>query len=579
MSAPSSSAEDRRERIRSSALLAAYGDALGFVTELTDRSGLKRRAGVDRIATTVPWKRRIGGKFGPTVELPAGTVSDDTQLRLATSRSLLPSGAFDVETFSEIEMTVWPSYALGAGRGSIAAAASLRKRDVSWATNFFDTKDSQYLNGGGNGAAMRIQPHVWAHAMRGDWAWLGDVLVNSVVTHGHARGFIGAVFHAACLDVAMREQRVPGPDDWRRFLKRMPAVFHAAHEDERLSEIWLRQWERRADRRLADAVEETAREIREDLDLCQDLRPGRRGAYAEAVESLKAFDARHRGSGTKTAVLAAIASWLYVDDPLEGLRATADFIGTDTDSIATMAGAILGAVRPLDLPGKVQDPDYVVLEADRAWAAAEGIRPARFPYPDVLRWRSPKSGTDAVLAEKDVVFLAGLGPGGVKSEPYETAGKSPGIWQWTQLWFGQTVLAKRRDHPPRLVESQRVSPQRGYVQPDLWRRSNEPSSPVMLQSAPARVPKASASPERTTVQTTPARQRAEPEFAAQKQARRRTINQITQDVISAGLTDQAIGAGLREVAGHPSAVEASIAYNAIIVKALISRRGGPGANG
>jgi ADP-ribosylglycohydrolase len=579
MSVPSSSAEDRRERIRSSALLAAYGDALGFVTELTDRSGLKRRAGVDRIATTVAWKRRIGGKFGPTVELPAGTVSDDTQLRLATSRSMLPSGVFDVETFSEIEMTVWPSYALGAGRGSIAAASALRKRDVSWATNFFDTNNARYLDGGGNGAAMRVQPHVWARASHGDWAWLGDVLVNSVVTHGHARGFIGAVFHAACLDVALREQRVPGPDDWRKFLSRMPEVFHAAHEDERLSEIWLRQWERRAGKHLADAVEETAQEIRDDLDLCGDLRPGRPGAYAEAVESLKAFDVRHRGSGTKTSVLAAVASWLYADDPLEGLRATADFIGTDTDSIATMAGAILGAVRPLELPGEVQDPDYVLLEADRAWAAGEGMRPARFPYPDVLRWRSPKSGTDAVLAEGDRVFLAGLGPGGVTSEPYETAGKSPGIWQWTRLWFGQTVLAKRRDHPPRLIESQRVNPQRGYVQPDLWMRSDEASASAMKVASSRTAEMKPDPPERATLPANRADQRVEAAPQPQPARARRTINEITQAVINAGLTDDAIGAGLREVASHPSAVESSIAYSAIIVKALISRRGGTGATG
>ena len=92
---------EKRERIRRSALWAAYGDALGFITEGVDINGVRRRAGTDWVEKTVAWKRRIGGKFGPTVVLPAGCISDDTQLRLATSRSIGPGGNFDVETFAK----------------------------------------------------------------------------------------------------------------------------------------------------------------------------------------------------------------------------------------------------------------------------------------------------------------------------------------------------------------------------------------------------------------------------------------------------------------------------------------------
>jgi hypothetical protein len=83
----------------------------------------------------VPWRRRVGGQFGVTVDLPAGAISDDTQLRLATCRSMLPDGSFDVETFSKIELPVWLAYALGAGRGSRAAATHLVRRDATWASN------------------------------------------------------------------------------------------------------------------------------------------------------------------------------------------------------------------------------------------------------------------------------------------------------------------------------------------------------------------------------------------------------------------------------------------------------------
>lgn len=59
------------------------------------------------------------------VDLPAGCYSDDTQLRLATSGSILGDAHFDVETFAKVELTIWPSYALGGGRGTKAAAAVL----------------------------------------------------------------------------------------------------------------------------------------------------------------------------------------------------------------------------------------------------------------------------------------------------------------------------------------------------------------------------------------------------------------------------------------------------------------------
>src|SRR5690242_11443855 len=135
---PASSSPDKKRlrRIKASALWAACGDALGFITELADSRGVARRGVALPVSEPVSWHRRVGGRFGPTVELPAGSVSDDTQLRLATARSIRGDGVFDAETFSKIELTVWPAYALGAGLGSREAAANLRRRDVTWATNF-----------------------------------------------------------------------------------------------------------------------------------------------------------------------------------------------------------------------------------------------------------------------------------------------------------------------------------------------------------------------------------------------------------------------------------------------------------
>lgn len=577
MSDQISSPDDRRQRILASARWAAYGDALGFIGELTDRSGLRRRASVDHVVTTVPWSRRIGGQFGPTVKLPAGAISDDTQLRLATSRSIRPSGAFDVETFSEIEMTSWPAYALGAGRGSLAAAANLRKRDTTWATNFFSGKNTSYLEGGGNGAAMRVQPHVWAlPANAPQYAWLADVIVNSVCTHGHERGFVGAAFHAACVSSALAERRVPGPEEWLRIigdLARLPAIIR---EDDRLSEIWLRQWEKRSQRSLDDAVEAALTELAEDTGALSSAAPEqKRAAYVNAVEALKAFEPSRRGSGTKTSLLGALVAWVFSEQAEEGLVVSADYLGTDTDSIATMAGAILGAAgaAPTELPGAVQDQDYIEREAERMWAAAAGLRPPQFPYPDVLEWRPPRSGTDAIAADDDQLHLVGLGPGGAQEGTYVTEGKTPGLWQWMRLWFGQTVLAKRREHPPKLTSSNRVEPSSAYANADLTARTEQPSEGTRTTGNGSAVPRQESA--RTDAERRYEERRgrhAQPPLRpVGKPKAERSLDEITDEVIKAGLTDTAIGVGLREVSGHDRAIENGQAFSAIIVKALVTR--------
>ena len=72
------------ESIKRSSLWAAYGDALGFITELSDEFSVKKRTkGHSRVTALIPWTRRIGGQFGINIELPKGCYSDDTQLRLS----------------------------------------------------------------------------------------------------------------------------------------------------------------------------------------------------------------------------------------------------------------------------------------------------------------------------------------------------------------------------------------------------------------------------------------------------------------------------------------------------------------
>src|SRR4051812_5768683 len=104
---PSHEQSSREQAVVSSALWAAAGDALGWMTELArGESGVVHRTGFPTVSAPVDWQRMIGGRAGPRVDLPAGTYSDDTQLRLAVCRAIRGDGEFDVEAFAKVEVTV-----------------------------------------------------------------------------------------------------------------------------------------------------------------------------------------------------------------------------------------------------------------------------------------------------------------------------------------------------------------------------------------------------------------------------------------------------------------------------------------
>jgi len=278
----------RESRTINSSLWAVYGDILGFPIELVDSNGVMRRIGDFRIVTPVAWKRMVGGKFGARATLGAGSYSDDTQLRLSTSRSIRGDGYFDVEALAKIELPVWLSYSLGAGRGSKLAAASLIQKGTTWFSNFYEQNDNQYINGGGNGAAMRIQPHVWAaRDLSNPSDYLLDVLRNSLCTHGHFHGIAGALVHAASLAFVLREAKLPSPDDWKDFSLYIKLASDLVRTDQNLSAFWLPTWNQRANVSFESALEKAQHEWESDVEICKTFLKGDpNDAYEELVHAL-----------------------------------------------------------------------------------------------------------------------------------------------------------------------------------------------------------------------------------------------------------------------------------------------------
>jgi ADP-ribosylglycohydrolase len=563
----------RREKTISSALWSAYGDILGFPTELVNESGVLRRLGEPRITRPKSWKRLIGGRAGTWVELGAGAYSDDTQLRLATSRAIRADGYFDVEAFAKIELPVWLSYALGAGRGSKVAAASLAQRSANWFTNFFEQKEIVYTSGGGNGAAMRIQPHVWAAQDLGNPAsYLPDVLQNSICTHGHPRGIAGSVLHAVCLSHILNYGEIPHPSDWKMLGNFISIATEYVEENADLSTFWLPTWNIRTGRQFAEEMEQARLEWERDVSTAEEILSSTeiRDSYDVLIDRLGGRSPTERGSGLKCALLSLAAAWIYrSSDPAEALVVVANSLGSDTDTIGTMAGALLGALNPKFLPsGEIQDREYIVQEADRMFAISEEATKLSFTYPDLIEWQPPRSQIEAVTVGANSLIVAGLGEAIPRSQQYALA-RSETSWQWLELSFGQTILCKRRTDLPRTSSNHIV----GYAKaPDknkdlqkeaLHSASLNRAGPVVGQRSIWKElelerpePKVDRQNLRTAMKPSP-----EPEL----------LDEMTDRVIRSGFSPVEIGRQFLALADLPNGLELSIGYAAVIVKARKAR--------
>ena len=539
----------REDSIVNSALWAAAGDALGWITELSHgRQNVKRRSGEEVVTEPVSWERLIGGRNGPKVELPAGTYSDDTQLRLAVSRSIRGSGKFDVETFAKIELPVWPTYALGGGLGTKAAAVSLSRRGSNWFSNFYDNKEQSYIKGGGNGAAMRIQPHVWASNGNVEELVL-NVLKDALVTHGHPQGFCGAIFHALCLNYAQEHKKIPSPDNWVQFLNHIAELPHLIDTEPQLHAFWLGAWESNSGITLRDAldefIEQAYREIDSILGFVDDFGLG---TYHEILIRLGCTSPESRGAGFKTALAALALSYMYRNEKIEeALVCCVNILESDTDTIATMAGALLGVVAKNPPNWAIQDREYIISEALRLASIPLKKKVDSFDYPDLGIWNPPSNQAASVGLHDGNLAIVGLGVLTPISKEYP-AGDA--IWQWCRLPFGQTILAKRKakslepipkSQLPRgpNTTSPRIEKKRPSEQPEQHQYSflsnDSPENPVEEQQT-------------------------------------LSLDLATDRIIESKFDDATLGRIMNHLIDSTQSIESAVALAAIVAKAKLARR-------
>ncbi|GAA2245822.1 hypothetical protein GCM10010413_57120 [Promicromonospora sukumoe] len=368
------------ERAVGSLLGAAVGDALGWPQEV--RGGLvggqKARDRCEPKPEFVAWTRSAGHysrRYSDRVE--AGEYSDDTQLLLAVARSCLVGHDW-YEHLVAAELPTWPLYQRGGGGAVLAATNSWADAVPPW------THDSarrakvadRYAGAGANGVAMRIAPH--AIRARADGELFHRVLQDGLTTHGHPRALVGALVYASALRAAFQAS---GPLSFGELLDAARAGL--IPPDAALDAIppqWLGEL---AMKQFADTWEQTNQETEELLTIAD--ASIRRGAMSNAeatLESLGCTDPKINGAGTVSAVGALYLASRFAARPMDGLLTAAFLRRGDTDTLASMTGALLGAVHGKDWLGAlapaVQDSDYIT-----------AIATALVEYPDRSAGDSP----------------------------------------------------------------------------------------------------------------------------------------------------------------------------------------------
>ncbi|HID9125349.1 ADP-ribosylglycohydrolase family protein [Klebsiella michiganensis] len=552
----------RKQKVINSALWAAAGDAVGWISELTDESGLKRRINDTYLLKPVSWNRKIGGYSGVTVSLPAGTYSDDTQLRLAVSRSIRSNGEFDTESFAKIELPVWLSYALGAGRATKLAATNLMRKDINWFSNFYKNNGIDYTNSGGNGTAMRIQPHVWSCKNLSDRKYAASVIKDSLVTHGHLLAICGALLHADALQYALINGKPAGPSEINGFIDNFTSIPAVIHEIYELNNFWLPNWEIMSGNKLHEEIERVRLESKEYLSKALNAAKENSALsdkYKSAINALECNKDSRRGAATNTAIASSLLCHFYKNSsPYEAIISCVNLLGTDTDSIGSMAGAILGCYNGIP-EWDIQDSNYIISDASRLNDIAEGVVTKNFNYPNINKWQSPQTQSDTLVKNQDGIYhIVGLGrvtP--LKSGAWKTKNHE---WQWMQLEYGQTVLLKSKigdikmADPTQIRENDR--PFNNVIVPEQAVKPTEP----MIQSEL-----------RSSSKSATSQYKFEQNSFNYEDPDNLDLDDITTSLIKNGFNEREIGHYLIKLADKKG-LESCIAFAAIIGKAFITRK-------
>jgi ADP-ribosylglycohydrolase len=451
------------EKCKGAMLATAIGDALGWPNELRAKNMVKNSKANDYF---VEWTRRCGRPNWHYEKILPGEYSDDTQMTLAVARSLI-AGNWE-EILTKKELPFWLKYERGGGKAILRAAKSCEKGAPLWKTNY--RKD--YFNAGGNGAVMRILPHVIAAARTPDiTALMTNVIKDAIITHGHPRAILGAACYAFALDYLLRKDTVLGYGELVTAVLEGQKGWGDLPNPEQFGE-WLDAAGQHHDFEYTREWDNVRANMVRQLEYIKaSLKKGLMLDDAGVLTRLECFT-KVNGAGD-VAVLAAIyLASRYANNPSIGIKVPAFLPGADTDTIASITGGLLGMLCgenwiPIGWRA-VQDYECLVritelLISDNSKDAARAF--VAGAKEQEKNWESTPIG-----------MMRSLGAITVQSGKQEMIN----ITKWQSL-LGQTMYFKEyklNSDEPRKPE--------GKTQLKIWTSANDERLPVSVQQEPAR---------------------------------------------------------------------------------------------
>jgi ADP-ribosylglycohydrolase len=306
------------------------------------------------------WTKRSGGRFQPHEEkIQAGSYSDDTQLIIAVARSRLKSPEW-WQYLARIEFPFWTLYHRGAGGASLRAARLLQKNILPWESSAADRE--KYFAAGGNGTAMRVAPHSLLGASDDNFERIAaSVLADGVLTHGHPVALVGALAYAYALWIALRKTDTL---EYGQLLDEVRASSDHWSRLPSLTNFWPSWTDASRTIEYGNLWTKSVADLRRQLDIAgEGLARGALDFDEEVMRGIGCYDKRISGAGTVAAAASIFLASKYAVSPMEGVTRAALAKGTDTDTIASMTGAILGAVNGTDwflgVANRIQDRAFL----------------------------------------------------------------------------------------------------------------------------------------------------------------------------------------------------------------------------
>lgn len=168
-----------------------------------------------------------------------------------------------------------------------------------------------------------------------------DVIKNCLITHGHPRAILGAVCYAYALNYLLRKERV------LEYGELISAVIEGekcwgASPEGKIPENWLERARDSSGYDYSLEWDSTKIQMLDKLDfLATSLKKGLMLDDKKVLTELECFG-KVGGAGDVATLASIYLASRYANNPSLGIKTAAFTMGADTDTIASMTGALLG---------------------------------------------------------------------------------------------------------------------------------------------------------------------------------------------------------------------------------------------